>query len=123
MNLQVTFRNMPTSESLTSLAESKAQKLAHLCDRIVDCEVLIERASNHHNKGRPYHVRVRVGIPGNDIVVGRDPGDAFTHEDARTAIRDAFKTAARRVADYAGRTRHHQPGRGAETIRRVAAAS
>jgi ribosome-associated translation inhibitor RaiA len=121
MKPQVNFRNMPASEALASLVEARLEKVRHVCDRIQSCEVLIER-STHHNKGRVFHVRVHLAMPGHDVVVGRDPAEVFTHEDPRDAIRDAFRVAGRSVAEHAARIRH-EPERSGATIRRAEAIS
>ena len=116
---QTTFRNMERSEALEKLVAEEAHKLERLFRRIVSCRVLIEQP--HHRRGAPFHVRIDVGVPGDELVVSHVPAPLAPVEDeeepradapaaseaayknAQRAIRDAFRKAERRVGDYAGR--------------------
>ena len=44
-------------------------------------------------------------VPGGEIVVGRDPTAATTHDDLQVAIRDAFRAAKRQLRDRMQRVR------------------
>ena len=47
-----------------------------------------------------FRVRVDLGVPGREIVVGRDPQAHHAHEDAHVAVRDAFDAVRRLLEDY-----------------------
>ena len=114
---EVTFRNMDASEAVEARVREKAAKLERFFDGVIGCHVTIEAPHRRHRKGKQYHVRIELRVPGNDIVVSRDPGDDFAHEDVYVAIRDAFDAGARRLEDYARKLRgdvktHETPVRG-----------
>lgn len=103
--LQIKFRNMPASEAIATHVRQKAAKLPSFYDGIVGCRVVIEAPHRHHHKGKLYHVRIDIGVPGNDVVVNRDPSKRAAHGDVYVAIRDAFAAARRRLRDFARRQR------------------
>jgi cold shock CspA family protein len=87
------------------------------------CRVAIEVPHRHHRKGSPYHIRIDLTVPGEEIVVKREPslrhrarqlGETeikkqlemkTPHKNLRVAINDAFRAAGRRLQDYARRQR------------------
>lgn len=129
--LQVTFRNMPSSSDAEKWIQAEVDNLETFYTRLMGCRVMIEVPHAHHRKGAPYHVRIDLTVPGGEIIVKREPSlskvprqhgelelrkglelDA-RHKDLRIAIRDAFRAAGRRLADYArkqdGRVKTHEP--------------
>lgn len=107
-----------------------ASKLDIFCDEIMSCRVLIEAPHRHHRKGRQYHVRVDLTVPGAELVIKRAPrlvSDKPTrfhkapdevemeesrelskyaaHDDVQLSIRDTFDAARRKLQDYARRRR------------------
>ncbi|HZT83670.1 MAG TPA: HPF/RaiA family ribosome-associated protein [Gemmataceae bacterium] len=103
--LQVSFRNLAHSDAIASLAREKAAKLDRFCDYIMSCRVVIEVPHRHHEHGNLYGVRLDITVPGDEVVVNREPGERTTHRDVGVALRDAFDAAARLLEDYA-RRRH-----------------
>jgi len=108
---KISFRNVDSTESLVAAINSKTAKLYQLFDRLGSCEVMVEAPHRSHHKGGHYHVRILLGVPGDEIVVGRDPVAADAHEDVNIAVRDAFDAARRQLLDYAqrrrGEVKHH----------------
>jgi ribosomal subunit interface protein len=102
--LQITFRNLPSSEAITSVIREKAEKLDRFSDRIMSCRVMVEASHRHQHNGKIYHVRIDLTVPGEEIVVGRDPVN-HAHEDVYVAIRDAFDSAKRQLQDHRRRVR------------------
>jgi len=98
-NLQITFRDLPKSEAIEANIREKAEKLASLYDRINRCSVIVESPHRHHHKGKQYHVRIDISLPGHELVVNRDPGHLETHEDAYVAVRDAFNAVRRQLTE------------------------
>ena len=122
--LQITFRNMPSSQAVESHVREKAAELEAFCQRILSCRVTIEAPHRHHQKGKAYEVRIDIAIPGDEIVVNHAPNRLKTpklnersggdndvveshqihrhgaHEDIYVAIRDAFNAAGRKLQDY-----------------------
>jgi ribosomal subunit interface protein len=104
--VQITFRDMSPSEALEANVREKAQKLDRFYDRIMGCRVVVEAHHKHHHKGNLYHVRIDLTVPGQELVVSREPVEDHSHEDVYVAVRDAFDAARRQLEDYARRRRH-----------------
>jgi cold shock CspA family protein len=121
--LQITFRNMKPSETIEEWIRAEADKLDSFYNRVMGCRVAIEVPHRHRRKGSPYHIRIDLTVPGEEIVVRREPslrhrarqlGETEVqkhlelktpHKNLRLAINDAFKAAGRRLQDYARRQR------------------
>lgn len=91
---------MPASTALEEAIREKAAKLDEFCDDIMTCRVLVESPHRHRHKGRLYHLRIDLTVPGDEIVIKRDPREDLTHEDPYVVIRDAFDAAKRQLEDY-----------------------
>jgi cold shock CspA family protein len=121
--LQITFRNMTSSRTIEEWVRTEADKLNGFYSRVMGCRVAIEMPHRHHRKGSPYHIRIDLTVPGEEIVVKREPSlshrarqlGATTikkhlevktpHKNLRLAINDAFRAAGRRLQDYVRRQR------------------
>jgi len=121
--LQITFRNMKHSTEVEGWVRAEAEKLETFYHRIIGCRVAIEVPHRHHKKGKPLHIRIDLTLPGKEIVIKREPvvvlripvnGEAAAssharakprHGDLQLVIHDAFKSAGRRVQDFARRQR------------------
>lgn len=121
--VQITFRNLESSEPLDTLIRGEVAELEKYYDRITSCRVVVEVPERHHRSGSIYHVRIDLGVPGGEVVVKEGPslhGAAqdteeekaekhlevdVPHKDVRLAVRDAFRKARRRLQDYARRQR------------------
>ena len=118
--LQITFRNIPPSEAVEAKVRERAEKLERITDNIMACRVTIEAPHKHHYKGSTYQVRIDLTVPGNEIVVSRDPGLNHAHENVYVAVRDAFNAVRRQLEDYVrqrqGKVKQHQNPRQAVSI-------
>lgn len=121
--LQVTFRNIKHSTQVEDWIREEAEKLETFYHRIIGCRVAVEVPHRHHKKGKPLHIRIDLTLPGKEIVITREPvamrrdpmkretGAASNgiskkpHRDMEMVIHEAFKSAARRVQDFARRQR------------------
>jgi ribosome-associated translation inhibitor RaiA len=128
--LQITFRNMEPSEAVATRIRAESAKLDKYFNRITSCRVLVEAPHQHHRSGEPFHVRIELGVPGNEIVVKHAPNlhsalaHADTakwskhfeaggrHKDMYVTIGDAFKAARRQLEDYVRRLRGDVKGHG-----------
>ena len=112
---QISYRNVRQTDKLGSLIHDKVAKLELMYDRISSCEVMLEAPHRSQKKGRLYHVRVRLAVPGTELVVGRDRVDSEGHQDVYVAVRDAFDAVRRQLQAYAERARRqvkaHTDGR------------
>ena len=93
----ISYRNVDPSTELSTNVKERLHKLEQFCDHISHCDVMIERPHNSHNKGGRFHVRIRMTIPGVEIVADRDPCGAADHTDVHAAIRDAFEALRRQL--------------------------
>ena len=107
-----------------------AQKLDLFYGEIMGCHVLVETPHQHHRKGKLYHVRIDLTVPGGEFVIKRAPRQITerplrfpnapddleleesresskyaAHDDIQLAIRDAFDAARRKLQDHARRRR------------------
>ena len=98
--LQVTFRHMDSSEAVAARIRARAEELERFFDRIISCRVVVECQHPRRQQGNLFRVRVDLGVPGREIVVGRDPEAHHAHEDAHVAVRDAFDAVRRLLEDY-----------------------
>ena len=98
--LQISFRGMDSSPVIEAQIRERAAKLDKFNDRITACRVVVEAHHHHHHKGRLYHIRVDVTVPGHEIVVSREPDEHQAHEDIQVAVRDAFDAARRQIEDH-----------------------
>lgn len=105
MPLQITFKGIPSSPAIEASVREHAARLDGFYDRIVRCHVVVEEPQHRHNKGNLFRLRIVLTVPGDEIVVSRDPGKDHAREDMNVAIRDAFNAATRQLEDYARRRR------------------
>jgi len=107
--LQIAFHGLDHSDAVEARVREKVDKLEQFSDRIMGCRVVIEvhhrNVSSLHRKGEPYHVAITCTVPGDELVVRRDPKEPKAHEDINVALRDAFSTMERRVKDYMARVK------------------
>ena len=121
--LQITFRNIRPSEAIEEWIRAEVSKLDTFYSRVMGCRVAIEIPHRHHKKGRPFHIRIDLTVPGEEIVVNREPSLSHRtrqsgesrlkkrlevrtpHKNIHLAINDAFKAVDRRLQDYARRQR------------------
>jgi len=121
---------MARSEVVEAHIREAAQKLDEFCDEIMGCRVLVETPHQHHRKGKLYHVRIDLTVPGAEFVIKRAPrlvtdrpsrfrkapedveleesrelSKYAAHDEIQLSIRDAFDAARRKLQDYARRRR------------------
>ena len=110
--IQISFRNMDHSDAIETLVRERAEKLEKYYGRLTSCRVMVEAPQRRHHKGKLYHVRLELGVPGKELVVSRHPDKKHEHQDAYLAVRDAFRAAERRLEDHArkisGRVKTHE---------------
>ena len=98
--LQITFHEVESSEEVRQLVEEKMAKLDALYAGIMGARVAVAEPHHSHREGNRYEVRIEITVPGGEIVVGRDPGDRYSHENVLIAVRDAFKAAERQLKSW-----------------------
>jgi cold shock CspA family protein len=103
--LQITFRNLESTEPIEAAIREEAEGLDQIFDQIMRCNVVVEASHKHHHQGNLYHVRINLTVPGKELAVSREPGEHHAHEDLYVAIRDSFRAASRQLETYASRKR------------------
>lgn len=106
--VQITFRELQHSEAVEADIRRKAEELDKYFDRITHCRVAVEGPGQHHRNGQHYHVTIALGVPGQELVVSRDPIEHAANESMETAVRDAFRSARRELQSYVGRRRQQE---------------
>jgi cold shock CspA family protein/ribosome-associated translation inhibitor RaiA len=116
---QISYHHVNPTAALETVIRTKTAELESSYGRITGCHVAIERPGEHHRKGKGAHYRVRIelAVPGQVLVVDRDPIWTRAHEDAFLAVNQAFHAMRRQLQDYVRRMRgdvktHEGPPRG-----------
>lgn len=114
--LRIKFRNVEASPALEEDVRNRAADLERFSDDIGSCDVIVEAPHRHQHHGVIYHVRIRLVVSGEELVVSRDPPEAHAHEDLYVAIRDAFAASRRQLEDHVRkrRTRRQEAARAVE---------
>lgn len=97
-NLNVTYRDFDKSEALEQAIRQRASKLEQLHPDIHRCQVTLELPHRHQQKGRHFHVKIEVTIPGKTLVASRDPEQQDDHSDAYIALHRAFEAMERQLS-------------------------
>lgn len=103
--LQITFRHMDHSDALDTRIREEAAKLETYYDRITSCHVTVDLPHNHQRHGKHFAIRVELHIPGDNIVIARDPAEHSNAEDPYAAVNEAFDQARRQLQDRVKRIR------------------
>jgi len=98
--LQISIRHMEHSEAVEAIVRQKAAMLDKFADHIMGCRVVVEPLGKHHEHGNLYEVRIDLTVPGEEIVVTREPSEHTEYKDIHVALRDAFDSARRQLEDY-----------------------
>jgi ribosome-associated translation inhibitor RaiA len=99
--VQITYRDMSSSPAIEQAVHERIAELERVYDRITSCRVMIEAPHHQHRKGNLFHVRIDLTVPGDELVVGRNPAAHHAHEDFNVALRDAFRAARRALREHA----------------------
>lgn len=99
--LKITFRDFASSEAVEARIRERAERLERHHKRITDCRVVVEAPHRKHHKGKLYHVRIDLVVPGGELCVNHDSHDKHAHEDIYVAIRDAFGAMERQLRSFA----------------------
>ncbi len=108
--VEVTFRNLQTTDWLEREIRERAEKLETYCPKIIACRVLIGKPHRHNMNGSRFDVHIDIVVPGEEIAVTHSPhlrqtGEETVRKDIRIVVRDAFAVARRQLQDYARRRR------------------
>lgn len=101
--LEIAFHNVSSSAHLEADIRERAGKLERLYDRLTACRVTVEADHRQHRTGNLYEVHIVMSVPGQELVVTREPHKAkqrYAEPDVHTSIRDAFRAAERQLKEF-----------------------
>ena len=106
--VDIAFHNMPPTPALETEIRDRVGKLDRLYQHLIGCRVSVEQLHRRHQNGNLFEVHIDMRVPGDEIVVSREPhraNEKFLDPDVGVAVRNAFKAAERRLLDYKRRQR------------------
>jgi len=103
--VEIVARDLNLTTEVEQQIRDKVEKLGRFHSRITGCRVVVESPHRHQHKGNLFHLRIHVTVPGEELVVDREPGKREAHEELMVAVRDAFDAASRQLKDYVARRR------------------
>lgn len=110
--IDISYPDFDPSEAVSQAIQEKAEKLERYYTPITDCEVVVAAPHQHKEKGKIYHVRINLRVPGHELVVNRESEQNHAHEDVYVAIRDAFDAMSRQLEKLHDKRRenpkHHE---------------
>jgi ribosome-associated translation inhibitor RaiA len=102
---QIIWQHLSPSDASEAKIRKQVAKLEQFSDRLSGCRVVIAVPHRHHHNGNIYHVQINLTVPGEELIVNRQPPAQQAHEDLDVAIRDAFENAERQLKEYMQRRR------------------
>lgn len=109
---EIAFRNVESTPAVEDKILEGIDKLEKVYDRLTSVRIMVEDPNPGRETGNLYHVRIDMGVPGNEIVVHRKP-PRDPREDVVQAIGEAFDIARRRLRKFAdlqrGEVKTHTP--------------
>src|SRR3954468_9356151 len=104
--VQVTFRNMSTSDALEATIREKAANFDRLPPRLImGCRVAVEAERHRQMRGSLFRVRIDLTVAQGEIVASGNTTQPAPHENAYIAVNEAFDEIRRRLEDHAQRIR------------------
>ncbi len=104
--LEITFKNMEHSDPVEAVVRERVDKLGRYFRHIISCRVALEVTNRTPNQdARNYRVSIDISVPGEELVVSREPTIYSEFTDIYVTIRDAFNAADRQLQSYSGRLR------------------
>ena len=101
--LEIRFHGMDSSESVEERIREKVAKLERKYGRLVACRIGVEMPHRQHRTGNVYEVHIELSVPGNDLVVSKEPhalGERYKNPDIYQAINAAFDAAERQLQQF-----------------------
>jgi ribosome-associated translation inhibitor RaiA len=112
--IHITFHQLDHSKALGQRISNKAQKLLKFHPYVSYCRIVVNQPHHHKHKGNLYNIHLEIKVPGQELVINKQPGvKTHPHQDPYVAVDDAFKAAERSLNRYKekmeGIIKHHQP--------------
>ncbi len=97
--LTVSFHGIPVSEPVRAACWKEAEKLERWFERITSCHVTASLPHRHRRSAQPFDLRVRLTIPGHEIVVDRSKRQFHGVEKPELIVRETFDEVRRQLQD------------------------
>lgn len=99
--LQITFRNMESSEIIEADIRKQIDRLTGHHPQIISCHVIVEAPAAHRQKGGLFKTSIDVTCPEGKFVVNREPPAQHKQsKDVHVSLRDAFNAMERQLEEY-----------------------
>ncbi|MGQ9369835.1 HPF/RaiA family ribosome-associated protein [Azospirillum sp. ST 5-10] len=122
-NLEIAYHGVDPTPDVDAYIRERCDKLSRYYDRLVGVRVAVEAQHRQHKNGNVFDVHIELMVPGQDLVVSRQPKKAkekYAHPDVRTSLRDAFEAAERQLVQHKQKLRGDVKAHDAEEPGRVA---
>jgi cold shock CspA family protein/ribosome-associated translation inhibitor RaiA len=101
--VDISFHNCEGSAAIEDAIRSHIARLEEIHPRLIACRVRVDQRADNSTHSIPPVVRIEIRIPGRkDIVVAHEPERLqrrFQRPDMRNAVNEAFRIAARQLAE------------------------
>ncbi len=104
--LLIEFDGLSPSPAVEEKVRGCVAHLEKVCPHVVSCRVVVELQNHKHRKGNQFRVHVEVQLPGEHLVVDREPKDKSGQSDVFVAVRDAFAAMERQALEKMRRIRN-----------------
>ncbi len=107
--LKISFRNAERSEPVEVAVRERVDKLSQFFHHIISCRVTLEVPNRTpHYDVLNHRVSIELSVPGDELVVSREPNENENFNDIYVTIRDAFDAAEQQLRSYSGRLQETQ---------------
>ena len=104
--LELTFRDVERSDQVEAVVRERVDKLGRYFPNIIACRVALEVPNRTPQYDvRNHRVSIEVSVPGEELIVSREPNEHANFSDIYVTIRDAFDAAERQLRGYSDRLR------------------
>lgn len=101
---EIAFRDVEPTDTLKEEIQERITDLEKVYSRLTSCRVMVESASNGSSTER-FKVRIDMTVPGNELVVRREPRAQGPRQDVYSSVDEAFDIARRRLKEFARKQR------------------
>ena len=89
----ISYRNLDPSPAVDAIARRRIDRLEHLFDRIIGCDLSLEALQRRKRHGRTVRAHLVVHLLGPDLSVERTVAQGSAQEDLIMAVNCAFSAA------------------------------
>jgi ribosomal subunit interface protein len=102
---EINFKGFDHSDAVEAAVQKRIQRLSERYADIIGCTVTLDEPHQSGTKGNIFSVSIDLTVPGEELVVSRDPQKDHSHEDIYVAIRDAFDAMERQLEKHFAKQR------------------